>query len=119
MVAPALGADLRADTSDIHPPQMRAELVVMQGLAAAGLVIAYKRILGDMRELQSTDHRLLITFCYRHLPPDRKGITSRVTEPEPGPGPGNWARAGFPWPPSRHRLARLSGQAGQPGRVIP
>ncbi len=46
MVAPALGADLRADTSDIHPPQMCAELVVMQGAAAAGLVIAYKRILG-------------------------------------------------------------------------
>jgi len=45
MVAPALGADLRADTSDIHPPQMRAELVVMQGSAAAGLVIPYKRIL--------------------------------------------------------------------------
>ena len=48
-----------------------------------------------MRELQSVDHRLLITFCCRHLPPDRKGITSRVTEPEPGPEPGNWARAGF------------------------
>jgi hypothetical protein len=74
--------------------------------------------IGVMRELQSTDHRLLITFCYRHLPPDCKGITSRVREPESAPGPGNWARAGFRWLLSRHRLARLSGQAGQPGRVI-
>jgi len=53
---------------------------------AAGKALS-RKIFGDLRELQSTDHRLLVAFCYRHLPPDRKGFTSRVTEPVSAPEP--------------------------------
>jgi hypothetical protein len=32
-----------------------------------------KRRVGDMRELQQISYRLLVAFCYRHLPPPTSG----------------------------------------------